>query len=526
MIEPASPPRRRALMVRGKKIKNIAGFMANVEDEMHKTLALHFDLTVIDQDFDYGEACDRINPDFVIFETPGGSRPVPVEIRNRTARLDIPRIGFTNQDPHDTARVLFLQMLDDMQIDSFIAHGGESFFRQSPELNSRGYTSALYIDDTIFHDYGEQKIIPISVMGGMMCPSFYQWRAALTAKIANHIPTLIYAHPGYEAEIPSYKFPLKGEDYARMLNRSYFSLSDVTALQYPVRKHLEIPACGAALVTAAVPDLAWYGFRDMESCIIGEGDEALAKIAHVANNPDLYAAICKNGAAVARRHTRENWRYFNDWYECHRTLRPGEMVQQQGVYGRFQAVSGGRNVPRIAEAAPWQSVFQQRMRRALALIIDNGNLEDARAELNDMANWLGHLCEPVFPLGLIALIEGAVDDAQQLFARPFEIRKNRDGLSLLDPEEIAWLWFCGMLRSDARLVEAMQQMASAITHVSLRRMAWLEGRLSGGSSVLEKPERLYEDRLSTHWLGEVAFKDWLSLVNRILIANSKNCVVA
>jgi len=520
--------RYRALFIQHKRAKATAEFEAAIEDEWSAALSLHCDVHAIDHDFDYGEVCDSFNPDFVLLRSPGGYRSGPLTITNVNARPDIPRIGFYVEDPHDTARVSFLRLLDQMKIDRFFIPGTAAF-RQSPELAGRAFTMGMFLDDAVFREYELEKLIPVSVFGGVSVPKFYPWRAETVQRIADYFPTLIYTHPGYSSPLPRHLFPVTGADYAHMLNRSRFSLADPTREAYVVRKHLEIPAAGAILIAPDFPELACYGFRNMQNCVLGSGTQLFDKIAAVANDPALYEKIRINGQKLVHaRHTRKAWRWIVAWYECHRGLLPGETVQQQGVLGSFRAVSntGASRIPALAADPLGDSDFSAAMKKAMSLILnarnDDRNLNEAEAILNMVASWLGHLQEPYVPLGLIALLRGEPARAKEMFSTPYAIRASREGVTCFDPEELAWLWMTGEILGEDALVRLATTNADGVGHLSLRRMAAVcAAKTQAEVDVAPALCRLDADRLSIHWTGQLPWSAWLDLVQRIMAANKK-----
>ncbi len=518
----------RALIVRHKKTKDWAPFNNAIEEEPITLFKAHFDVKLIDQDFDYGHVCDFYNPDLVIYTTPGGNRPVPLKITNIRARQDIPRVGFTILDPHDTSRVLLLQQMDELLIDRFFACNVATL-RQSPELAGRGFVLPLYFNSKIFRDYQLEKIIPVSVFGGMMSPGFYKWRAEQGREIFNHIPTLFYTHPGYESPILAHRYPIAGEDYAKMINRSHFSLSDANRLDYIVRKHLEIPGSGTILISPNTPEVAAYGFVDMENCVLGSGKELLEKIAYVAANPDVYLKICRSGHdLVHSRYTLEHWTGIADWYACHKSLRSGETVQQQGAFGPFVAVPQRENVSALHGELHGNDLTVL-METALENILRGENFKETEESLLSVLDWVGHIGEPWVPLGLVQLLRGDLSKAISLFSMAYIIREKRDTISDLDPEEVAWLSLAGAMAGNQALLDMTRGKSAEMRHVSIRRMQWLGVVLASGGDASSPPDdvlaRMPGDRLSIHWLGQVDLKDWLGLVDRVLTANGRGEVL-
>jgi hypothetical protein len=333
-----TPPRRRVLYIRHQRTIKIADAFRMNQDEWIEALSLLADVTVLDHDFDMDEVCDRAQPDFILYESPF-CIPAPLTIQNVRAHPHIPRIGFQMQDPQSSPHVNFMPTVEATNIQWILSCSTDTFLNEFPEIKSCTFSVSLLFDDNVFHDYGLEKDIPVSIFGGFLLPETFAWQVKMALPIAKRFPTLIYGHPGYGNPPPRHKFPVTGEDYARLLNRSHFSLADTTIFDYLVRKHLEIPASGAVLVSPDTSALKPYGFMDMENCILGEGSALLDKIEKVADDPTLYESIRKNGyELVHSRYSRKNWRGILDFYECLRTLKPGETIRQQGFLGPFRSV--------------------------------------------------------------------------------------------------------------------------------------------------------------------------------------------
>src|ERR1700749_951696 len=103
-------PRRRVLYIQQPPREKSVELHRVIHREIASSLAPHADVEVVQGDFDYAEACDRVKPDFSIFEF--YDFPQPLAIRNVKARPDIPRAGFHFMDPHGPGRVQFLRSID------------------------------------------------------------------------------------------------------------------------------------------------------------------------------------------------------------------------------------------------------------------------------------------------------------------------------------------------------------------------------------------------------------------------------
>ncbi|MDR3424697.1 MAG: glycosyltransferase [Alphaproteobacteria bacterium] len=557
------PPNRRVLYIRHKRLVKISDLFRLNQDEWVEALSALADVTVMTEDFDLDEVCDRIQPDFILYESPP-IHAAPLNITNPAAHPAIPRIGFLMQDPHCSSRVHFLRLIDELNIQWLFTHMTEAALRQSPELQARIFSVSLFFDDKVFYDYGLPKTFPVSVFGGFLAPEIYAWRAKAARVLPEHFPTFIYTHPGYLQPTPRHAFAVTGEAYARMLNQSAFSLADTTRLDCLVRKHLEIPASGAVLIAPDTPVLKPYGFRDMENCLLGEGDALFDKIAAVADDPEMYEKIRKNGYdLVHSRYSRKHWRGILDFYECLRNLKAGETVQQQGVLGPFKAMEKipsppswgemgracpvldtgvrgavesptmtppsphppkeeGSDLPAIAATYP-DSVISAQLRSWLGRILGNESLDEISDEILKIPDWLFHMMEEWVLLGIIAALKGDMPHATEFFLAGQSLRKKLTGYTDYDPEEIAWLSLIAAMTGNAALLDMTRREAAGMQHLSLRRIAWLGNILaSGGDASNPPPEALHRqpnDRLSIHWTGQLKMREWLGLIERILAAN-------
>ena len=517
-------PRRKVLCVRPRPNPNTAPMLANVVDEWVHTLALHCDVSVIEQDFDFAEVYEQLKPDFLIFDSVHWGRPHRLNIANAQAHPHVPRALYLNCDPHDPMRPLILQMLDNYGIDTVFCTGNEQIQHMPELLRIASFILPKFIDPTVFQDYKLDKIIPVTVFSGHLFPSFYPWRAQVTEEIQRLFPTLVYTHPGYDKNHQA-PFEVRDEKYSQLISQSYFSIADTTRMDYVVRKHLEIPASGAILVAPESEPLKEYGFVDLENCVLGSGRELYIKINAISRSPDLYSYICKQGHdLVHSRYTRQLWTHMLDWFECRIRLQPGEIVQQQGKFGSFENVRANPGTPWIADAVIFDSPMSAVLRSARDTILSGEDLASTKAALNDLTNWIGHVAEPWLLLGVIALLEGDLNQAALWLSRRGNAQGQSDPeLGRLDPVEIAWLLMLAELLEDEGLRDLMLERALDAPHLSIRRMRWLwrddEDEQDGETTGVDGFEP--GDCLSIHWLGQEDLTTWIALAERVLAANGR-----
>jgi hypothetical protein len=515
----------RILCVRARPNPESAPVLNAVVDEWMHALALHCDVEMIEQDFDLIEAVTRVKPDFLLFDSIHWGRKHRLTITNVDAFPDLPRALLLNCDPHDPMRPLMMDMLSTYGIDTIFCTGIEDLQQMNELRRFNCFVLPKFIDSEVFHPYDEPRSIPLTVMSAHLFPTFYPWRARLTEEVQRIMPTLLYTHPGYR-QGASNPFEIRDESYARMLSRSQFCVADTTALDYAVRKHLEIPAAGSVLVAPRSAALADYGFVDMVNCILGDaGQELYDRILAVARDPERYERIRTAGQAlVLERYTRQAWTHILDWFACRSALQPGEKVQQQGVFGTFRAVADGEGVPSIAGFEVRDNPMGVKLRAARDALLNDGNLVAAAEGLRASMQWVGHVAEPWFMMGVVSYALGDLANAVKWFEQRSSLQGGSDPeLGLFDPCEIAWLMLLGYITADEALFGRMTECAARTAHVSIRRVQWL---INGAAPVADLAEAGLDgprpgDCLSIHWLGDEDFASWFALVQRGLMAKEK-----
>lgn len=513
----------RILCVRARRNPESAPVLDAVVDEWIHALALHCDVEVIEEDFDLVEVCDRVRPDFLLFDSIHWGRKHRLAIANIDARPDLPRALLLNCDPHDPMRPLMMDMLGTYGIDTIFCTGIEDLEQMNELRRFNCFVLPKFIDCAVFRQYDEPRSIPLTVMSAHLFPSFYPWRAKLTEEVQRVMPTLLYTHPGYRQGV-SNPFEIRDESYARMLSRSQFCVADTTALDYAVRKHLEIPAAGSVLVAPRSAALADYGFVDMENCILGDaGQDLYDRIIAVARDPERYERIRTAGQSLVHaRYTRRAWTHILDWFACRGALKPGEMVQQDGVFGRFRAVPDG--APAIAGFAVRDNPMGVKLRAARHALLSGDNLPEAVEGLRTAMQWVGHVAEPWFMMGVLSFALGDLKNAVKWLEQRSTLQgRNDPELGLFDPCEIAWLMLVAYVTADEALYRRMCECAAATSHVSIRRVQWLIGGAAPVADLaaagLDAPRP--GDCLSIHWLGDEDFDSWFGLVQRALVASEK-----
>ncbi len=510
----------RALFIRHKNPRQDIRRQGHDPDEFVKFLSVFFDVTVQDKDFNLSEKCDEIKPELIIYEALGGNKTEEIKIENPKVNKSVLRVGFMNDDPHDTCRVRSIKFFHDMDV-SKIFSITSALGRQSPELFDAVFSVPHLFDPEQFNNFGHKKIIPVSVFGFGTHGPMYNWRNENLPHLLNEFPTLVYRHPGYgDVKLP-HRFGVFGQEYGELLNQSYFSLADCTRSAYCVRKHLEIPASFSVLVSPECDELKQYGFEDMKNCITGTGKILREKIALLSADKELYQKICRSGF----NHVHKNYDYSKnnlvfDWYEAEKNKSLGSAIIQKTTFGEFLEIKKGSDTLHPKVHSKNKSEYEDCMITSLSAILTGQNIELAEQKLLQAVDWC-HYQEPWLLLGLISSLKGDYVAAQERFLTPHQIRLKRDGQASFDPAEACWIWFASALAGDVKKSELFMSYVNSLPHVSCRRFNKLMRLMEGEISQLEACEETEfpknSDICSIHWLGsKISFVEWRALILRII----------
>ncbi|HTJ58485.1 MAG TPA: glycosyltransferase [Devosiaceae bacterium] len=303
--------------------------------EHSRCLSQFFEVIELLPDCDYDEVCDRHQPDLVLFES--GVDSAERSIRNTSAHPHVPKIGFLNADSIDAARATFISDMAEWGVETYFTHS-LAMGEHTPEIADRLFVWPNFVDPEIFHDYGLEKVVPILLTGNQT--GFYPWRNAVARVVSAHFPTMICPHFGWHAGSESRRM-LIGEQYARLLNASIFAPACGSVAKDLLRKHLEIPASGACLVTERSAALEDMGFRDMENCVFATPEDVVEKLdILLADQQQLNRIVRAGHDLVHSHHTMAQRSQIRQWFDLNSRLKPGEKIVQDGPIGPLRIVSG------------------------------------------------------------------------------------------------------------------------------------------------------------------------------------------
>lgn len=320
--------------------EGIPGFLRGQMDELVRCLSQFFEVIELPPDCDYDEVCDRYQPDLVLFESGADSSTGGARMRNTSAHPEIPKLGLLYADAVDAVRATFISNMAEWGVETFFTHS-VAMGEYTPEIADRLYVWPNFIDPTIFRDYGQGKTVPILFTGSQI--GFYPWRNAVSRVLSAQYPTMICPHVGWHARAGAHRM-MFGEKYARLLSASTFVPTCGSVTRDLVRKHLEIPAAGACLVTERSAALESVGFRDLENCVFATPEDVVDKLDMLLEDEERLGRIIRAGHdLVHSRHTMAQRSQIREWFDLNRQLKAGETIIQDGPAGSLRiAASSAR----------------------------------------------------------------------------------------------------------------------------------------------------------------------------------------
>ncbi len=328
-------------------------------------------------------------------------------------------------------------------------------------------------------------------------------------------PTMICPHPGYKAA-PGVGVGWVGEDYARALNRAQFSICDGSMFNCVLRKHVEIPASGAILVSQPIDGLREYGFLDMENAVIGEGGALMAKIAALIADPARLKTVANAGfELVHSRHASRHCDQLYRWFVQRREVKPGDSIVQHGTFGAFEIVRDGRSgALRTVPLQPNELVnaYEEAERDYLG-----GAPGTAARKLARVLELKKDYAPARLLLVRAMLLTGRAQDAAQHARYLYNFAKQAEQAPEPDPYEWAGWILVNVCQGNLAQARAALESFPALRHAELRRIAWLISRLAGEASLVPEGPRK-DDRPSVTVFHSTSLGAWLREVESMLRA--------
>ncbi len=492
-----------------------------------KCLSQFFDVTVIREDCDYDAVCDRYEPAVTLFEA--GVNHVTCRrpnIANTGSHARIPKLGLHNADAFCNARAGFLSDMDRWGIETFFAICTTAA-EHTPEIADNLFVWPNFVDPELYRDYGAWKSIPVLLIGNTIAA--YPWRRTIGKLLLDRFASLVCPHPGYSVDASPVDV-LYGERYARTLNASSIVPTCGTVAREVVRKHFEIPACRACLVTERSQGLQSAGFTDMVNCVFADEHDVVDKVLTLFRTPEALDDITRAGyQLVHARHTLRQRSQILQWVLLRRRLQPHERIVQVNPFDPLA----------IVPASAGASSHIRGDGLHLALLRD-GDLHFRRGRYGDAArlyarciNYISWMPEPRLRLALCKLCEGDARGAQSLIESLLAFGLGEYGA--FDPDPVEWAYFIVTALCLGRIDEARERAHEFpwMRHPELDRARWLATVASGGRDPMRTDGTLGKHRPTIHQLPDRAFDEWVHRVRTMLcacgrrdVADTTNAVLA
>lgn len=497
--------------------QTLASFVLLHRQQHVKCLSEFFDVVVINEDCDYQQICDQYNPDLTLFESGVNNDNIHrLNIKNTHTHPMIPKVGFHNGDSWCEARAGFLSDMEQWGIETVFSISS-TIAEHFPEITENLFVWPNFIDAKVYRDYELPKTVPVLITGGVS--PLYPWRQKVNKIITQHFPSLICPHSGY---VRSATLMFHGEQYARLINASWFVPTCGTLAKEVVRKHLEIPASRACLVTEKSSALEAAGFIDMQNCVFADEQDVLDKLDYLFRNQDELERITDAGySLVHSRHTLKQRDQMLQWFNLNKSLQPNQKIIQNNPFASLtiaEKSSGIKSLPFIGNGLDIL-LLQQGDKDLYA-----DKYEEAEITYIKCFNYMSRKPETKFKLALCNLYKGNSNTALDWIVQP--IQYTLGGYKASSPDPVEWAYFAISLLCSGKVDEAKQHVNHfpMLSHPELDRTRWAIDILKNGESIayLQRHEYQSTYRYSIHKQPHLSFNEWIEQLCKMLKACQQN----
>lgn len=503
MISSTAKPK--LLFFQHKYDQRLPPFILGHTREHVDCLTQFFQVVVINEDCDYGEICDRYEPDLTLvegsFTVSQARRP---RVTNITAHPRIPRVGFLHSDAFSQGRAGFFSDMDRWGIDTYFTISIAAA-EHITAIANRLFVWPNFVDPTIFRDYKQWKTIPVLFTGNTS--NLYPWRQNLMNRVSKNYPTLICPHPGRYDPLSGSIQVLAGEPYARMLNASWFVPACGTVAKDVVRKHFEVPACGACLVTERSAALQAAGLIDMKNCVFADEKDILDKLSYLFKHRDELESITTAGHdLVQANHTIRNRDQLLQWFNLRKNLGPDQEVTQPGPFEKLRVIDK-------SAVRPGAHFICGGSHLALLRLGDTQlaarRYKEARDTYYKCLSAIPWMPEPQLRLALSHLYLGDPKKAECWLMEPLQFTLVEYNAADPDPVEWACLVICRLCQGKVKDALCRSQEFEWLGHPQLDRVRAVAKFLAVGAWTPISLDDHPRMRHSIHQMPERSFEQWV-----------------
>lgn len=470
-----------------------------------------FQVTVVtDAKIDYDEVCARHEPDLAIFES--GVYVGPRTITNTAAHPMVPKLGFIHCDAYCPTRIAAIADMAAWGVEDYFAIS-MSLAEYTPEIANDLFVWPNFIDIGVYRNLAEAKRTPV-LLTGSRAPH-YPWRNHIGETLAAKYPTMTMPHGGwFNREAASGM--VHGEAYARLIGAATFAPTCGTIAKDLVRKHLEIPAAGACLVTEQTPSVEAAGFVDMENCLFVDEHNVVDKVDRLFRDPERLAEIVEAGRRlVVTRHTATNRNEVLQWFELRRMRQPGQRVVQPAPFSPLELRGGPEPTSAINVVCGTDRQLLRRGDAALAA----GRVEEAARDYQQCLDY-HPMNEAELRLAICDLTRGRAGAAFDRIEHRIEEMLGYHGSP--DPDPVEWAYSIRAAACAGRFGEARLRAREYphVRHLELDRTRTAAQILGGVGGPPSWPVAVDAGRRrrSIHVLPELDLRSWIEDLARHLAA--------
>lgn len=461
-------------------------------DDHVRCLGQFFDVSVVSEDADYDKVCDRLRPDLALFES-GVYVRSSRRIRNTATHPDVPKLGLLDADAYCVSRSVFLADMDEWGVGDFVTHS-VAMSGHTPDIADSLFSWPNFADSAVYHSYPGGKTEQVLLSGSRA--SNYPWRTAVDRVIAQKYPVKVMPHGGWFDPGATAAMPV-GSEYARGLSAALIVPTCGTMANELVRKHLEIPASGALLLTERTAAVEAAGFVDGENCVFADEHDVAARLENLFANPDDLRRIAEAGQQLARNHHDiDNRDQIRQWYELTRHAR------SEGSAGHI--VQPGPFAPLELAPSPALPGFHfppgrdQKLIQAGSLAAAQG---DWHAAIENFETALRQQFVPEAALGMARAQLSSGRPEEALAATVFIIEQSITVHGAKQPDPVEWATLIRVLLGAGRGRAAVRRARQypKLRHLDLDRMRAYLDVPSGGTGTARKSVHVVPLEEERHW---------------------------
>lgn len=495
-----------------KHDSNLPKFVLLHRQQHIKCLLEFFNVVVINKDCDYQQVCDKYEPDITLFESGVNYKRIHrINIQNTHTHPEVPKLGLHNGDSWCEARAGFLSDMNEWGIETFFSICVTTA-EHTPEIAENLFIWPNCIDDNIYRDYGQSKIVPVMLTGHIN--PLYPWRQKINKIISESYPSLICPHLGYEQPVSRM---LYGVQYARAINVSWFVPACGTLAKEVVRKHFEIPASKSCLITEKSQALETAGFIDMQNCVFANEHDVLDKLDYLFQNIDELKKITNAGyQLVHSSHTLKQRDQIFQWFNLYKNLKFNQRIVQTSPFEPLTIVEKSLEIKNSHIICNGIDILLLRQGDEKLWA---GKYEEAEALYLECHNHIPWMPEPKLRLALCNLYKGNAKIALDWIIQP--IKYTLEEYNAIEPDPVEWAYGIISLLCLGKFDIAANNASQfpSLNHSELNRIRWVINLLKakGNIAPLIEDESLTH-HYSIHQLPSLSFNEWIE--NLCIILNS------